>query len=222
MLTRAEAVSRFQYSTGEHNWNNISEDISYNGKEAPWMAEVGEHSEEHLSHAFCSSVVRYSRLPRIMSGWVLRMYTDGDLSAFWENLFQCSSTVMENVFFLCLIRISVFQFGATGHLWGEFIFLLYSSCQLFLHIYNVPLNPLFCRINSPSSTLLYQVFQPFHISALVCWICSTLLDSHFMPPLYWWVQNWTQHSTCVSQVLSRGEGSPSSICRQHSYKWVSQ
>lgn len=125
-------------------------------------------------------------------------------------------------FFLCLIRISVFQFGATGHLWGEFIFLLYSSCQLFLHIYNVPLNPLFCRINSPSSTLLCQVFQPFHISALVCWICSTLLDSHFMPPLYWWVQNWTQHSTCVSQVLSRGEGSPSSICRQHSYKWVSQ
>lgn len=79
-------------------------------------------SGEHLSHTFCSSVVRNSRLLRITSNWVLRMYTDGDLSAFWENLFQCSSTVMENVFFfLCLIRISMFQFAATGHLWGEFI-----------------------------------------------------------------------------------------------------
>lgn len=146
-------------------------------------------SEEHLIQGFCSGVVRYSRFPRIVSGWVLRMYTDISVCSHWT-----------------LVRtVSIF---------------LYFSHKLFLHIYNVPQNPLFSRMNSPISTFLCQVFQPFNISALVCWIRSTLLDSHCRPPSYWWVQNWPQHSRCISQVLSRGEGSPPSMCRQNSYKWV--
>ena len=37
-----------------------------------------------------------------------------------------------------------------------------------------------------------------------------------MSLLYWWAQNWTQHSRCVSPVPSRGERPPLSNCWQHS------
>lgn len=57
-------------------------------------------SGDHLIQLFCSSPVRYSRLPKIVSGWVLRMYTGGDPSAFRVNLFQCSATVMEKFFLM--------------------------------------------------------------------------------------------------------------------------
>lgn len=43
MFTRTEAVSYVQHSTDEHNRNNISEGVSYNGKETERIAEVGEH-----------------------------------------------------------------------------------------------------------------------------------------------------------------------------------
>lgn len=103
-------------------------------------------SGEHLIQGFCSSVARYSTLPRIMSGWVLRTCTDISVCIHWTPV----------------RRVSLF---------------LYSSSKLFLHTYNVPLNPLFSRMNSPISTLLCQVLEPFNISVLVCWIRPTLLDS---------------------------------------------
>ena len=44
-------------------------------------------------------------------------------------------------------------------------------------------------------------------------LCSPSLDLfQSMTVLYREAQNWTHHSRCVSQVLSRGEGSPPSTC----------
>lgn len=144
--------------------------MSYDGRETLWMAKVGEH----LIQAFYSSVIGYSRLPRIMSGWVLRMYTEGNPSAFQKNLFQCSAIVIESFFFLCLIRISIFQFVATGHLWEEFISFFFIPPISYFYTFIMFPWTLFSPAWIVPSLHSYGSYSSPSIFNPVCWIHSTL------------------------------------------------
>lgn len=56
-------------------------------------------SKDHLVQPPCSSRFSYSRLHRIMSGWVLSVSRAGDYIASLDYLFQCSVTLIVNTGF---------------------------------------------------------------------------------------------------------------------------
>ena len=99
----------------------------------------------------------------------------------------------------------------TGHHWEEPGSIFFTpSHQVFIHIDKIPLSLLFSRLSCPSSLSLSScercssalIFVALH------WTCS----GKSMSLLYWGAQHWTQHTSCVSPVLSRGAGSPPSTC----------
>ena len=75
------------------------------------------------------------------------------------------------------------------------------------HMDTVTLSLLFAGLNSPSSrslSLYDRCFNP-------CIIFMSLHQTHSnmsLSLLNWGAQHWTQHSRCISPLLSRGGGSP--------------
>lgn len=67
---------------------------------------------------------------------------------------------------------------------------------------------LFSKLNSPSSPNLFLYIRCSNLFIIFVALYWTLFKK-FMFFLYWGVQNLTQHYKCVSEVLSREEGSPS-------------
>lgn len=95
---------------------------------------------------------------------------------------------------------SCFFVGITRSL----VYLPYILHHAFIHSDNNLESLLFSMLNSAISLSfpLYDRYSnPLIIFVVPCWTCS----SKFMSVLYWWVCEWTQHSWCVSPVLSTGK-----------------
>lgn len=81
------------------------------------------------------------------------------------------------------------------------------SYQDSMHIDHILLSLFFSMLNHPYSHNLSsceRCSNPLIIFASLCWTLSITSLSL----LHWRAQNWTLHSRCVSQEMSRGERSP--------------
>lgn len=98
-----------------------------------------------------------------------------------------------------------------GHYWKESGTVSFTSPhQVFIDLHKILLSLLFSRPNSPSSLSLSLYYRCS--SGLVTFVALHWTNSSMsMSFLCWEAQKRTQHSRCVSAVLSRGEGSPFSI-----------
>lgn len=74
------------------------------------VMEVGRGLLRSSSPAPCSHRVSYSRLPRIVSSWVLSISQDGDSAISLGNLFQCLTMLtVKKMFLLCSDGFSCFN-----------------------------------------------------------------------------------------------------------------
>ena len=120
------------------------------------------------------------------AGWALYISKDGDSTTSLGDPIPVFGHLP-----LCLNRISC---------------ILFCVCCL-LAIYWAPLRRTFLWTIPARSAFCSN---PLIIFMALCLTCSRM----FLSFLYWGAQHSTQHSSCVSQVLSRGEGSPPSTCWQ--------
>lgn len=123
------------------------------------VGKVGRDLRRLSSPTDCR--VNYSRLPRVMSSWILNISKDNNSTTSLGNTFHCSTPLTVKKFLLFLSEF--FCISLCAHCFLSFpwtpmrracLHLLYFPHQVFTSIDNIPLRFLFSWLNSSSSLKL--------------------------------------------------------------------
>jgi len=144
------------------------------------------------------------------------MSKDGDSTTSLAILCQCSTILTEKKTQTNKKTSPTKKPFATcqGPLKRFWLHLLYSFPAGVIHSDEIPPDPSLPQAKQSQLSqplVLCQTLQILHP------LCGPLLDFfRYVHVSYWWAQSWSQHCRYVSPVLSWVEGSPPSICWQHS------
>lgn len=141
-----------------------------------------------------------------MSNWGFNIFTDGDSIIPLVNLSQCLITLRVKKFFLCLSGISLFSVGApylSSFYWALLRRVWSISILCSQTLIRLLPSLLFSRLHKPNFQpfLPVEILQSLAFFMALYWTWSSMSASF----LYWGCQNWTQHSSHVSEGLSREE-----------------
>lgn len=148
--------------------------------------------------------------------WGLSTSSNGGCTTSLGNLFQCLITLIVKGFLYAQMEFPSFCahcilfccWGPLLSMWAPSSLL---SHQVLIHMDRVSLSLLQGEQSQLSQPLVYvKCSKPFIITLDICWIHPTMP----MSLLHWGAQSWTQHSMCISLVLSKEEGSLLSVCWQ--------
>lgn len=121
----------------------------------------------------CSARVSCSILLMLMSGHILKIFTDRDFTTSLDNLCQSASTLWGEKEKIKIIKLMSFWLWSLPLVLSLGALFFVFSYQIFIHAYKITLSLLFSKLSSPCTPLfiLSQVLQSTNV------LCGPSLDS---------------------------------------------